>query len=150
MSRHRASGQISSSRGRQSTARHARLTWAALLLTTGIIALGIAPVHVAGTGGGGPTVARGIIEVDPDLAPAQLALEVVAPAEGIRLAWPWLDSLEPVPRAAMSVDGWHVGSDALVSRRAGARLDVAMATRCLLYTSPSPRDRTRSRMPSSA
>ena len=27
---------------------------------------------------------------------------------------------------------------------------AAMATRCLLYTSPSPRDRTRSRMPSSA
>ena len=27
---------------------------------------------------------------------------------------------------------------------------VCMADRCLLYTSPSPRDRTRSRMPSSA
>ena len=27
---------------------------------------------------------------------------------------------------------------------------VAMARACLLYTSPSPRDRTRSRMPSSA
>ena len=27
---------------------------------------------------------------------------------------------------------------------------VALAKRCLLYTSPSPRDRTRSRMPSSA
>ena len=29
-------------------------------------------------------------------------------------------------------------------------LTVARATSCLLYTSPSPRDRTRSRMPSSA
>ena len=28
--------------------------------------------------------------------------------------------------------------------------DTARTTRCLLYTSPSPRDRTRSRMPSSA
>ena len=28
--------------------------------------------------------------------------------------------------------------------------DSGTATRCLLYTSPSPRDRTRSRMPSSA
>ena len=28
--------------------------------------------------------------------------------------------------------------------------DVALFDRCLLYTSPSPRDRTRSRMPSSA
>ena len=34
----------------------------------------------------------------------------------------------------------------------GANLDVARARayHCLLYTSPSPRDRTRSRMPSSA
>ena len=29
-------------------------------------------------------------------------------------------------------------------------LGVPLATTCLLYTSPSPRDRTRSRMPSSA
>ena len=28
--------------------------------------------------------------------------------------------------------------------------DEALSQRCLLYTSPSPRDRTRSRMPSSA
>ena len=32
----------------------------------------------------------------------------------------------------------------------GATIDDAPATTCLLYTSPSPRDRTRSRMPSSA
>ena len=45
-----------------------------------------------------------------------------------------------------------------VSRRARARLGAAdgllalfvLAYACLLYTSPSPRDRTRSRMPSSA
>ena len=30
------------------------------------------------------------------------------------------------------------------------RLDAVFYTHCLLYTSPSPRDRTRSRMPSSA
>ena len=29
-------------------------------------------------------------------------------------------------------------------------LDIELLKRCLLYTSPSPRDRTRSRMPSSA
>ena len=29
-------------------------------------------------------------------------------------------------------------------------VDEALARHCLLYTSPSPRDRTRSRMPSSA
>ena len=36
------------------------------------------------------------------------------------------------------VDGWHHW------------LDESQSTGCLLYTSPSPRDRTRSRMPSSA
>ena len=35
-------------------------------------------------------------------------------------------------------------------RRAGARIEGQMVYPCLLYTSPSPRDRTRSRMPSSA
>ena len=38
-------------------------------------------------------------------------------------------------------------------REAGAQpeeIDFVMCTHCLLYTSPSPRDRTRSRMPSSA
>ena len=34
--------------------------------------------------------------------------------------------------------------------RATGRTGVVLATSCLLYTSPSPRDRTRSRMPSSA
>ena len=33
---------------------------------------------------------------------------------------------------------------------AQARVLLALARPCLLYTSPSPRDRTRSRMPSSA
>mgnify|MGYP007112118273 CR=1 FL=1 len=33
---------------------------------------------------------------------------------------------------------------------ANVDLEITWAYRCLLYTSPSPRDRTRSRMPSSA
>ena len=42
-----------------------------------------------------------------------------------------------------------------IQRFAGRRIVIkyggaAMAHACLLYTSPSPRDRTRSRMPSSA
>ena len=32
----------------------------------------------------------------------------------------------------------------------GENMEVAVIKACLLYTSPSPRDRTRSRMPSSA
>ena len=36
------------------------------------------------------------------------------------------------------------------ARAGGARLMPLLPGPCLLYTSPSPRDRTRSRMPSSA
>ena len=37
-----------------------------------------------------------------------------------------------------------------ISNKAGSNIMVAELKGCLLYTSPSPRDRTRSRMPSSA
>ena len=46
---------------------------------------------------------------------------------------------------------WHADTEVL---NVEARLDVLVERKdelsCLLYTSPSPRDRTRSRMPSSA
>ena len=41
----------------------------------------------------------------------------------------------------------RLASKGLLHRRRGGRADYYV---CLLYTSPSPRDRTRSRMPSSA
>ena len=41
---------------------------------------------------------------------------------------------------------WHVGTDGIAAGRARA----VKAHSCLLYTSPSPRDRQKSRMPSSA
>ena len=42
-------------------------------------------------------------------------------------------------------------STIIKGHQAEARREIQlMAKRCLLYTSPSPRDRTRSRMPSSA
>ena len=44
-------------------------------------------------------------------------------------------------------DTWTDGFVALAERPAN---DIGQAIDCLLYTSPSPRDRTRSRMPSSA
>ena len=40
------------------------------------------------------------------------------------------------------LSGWYMADD--------RRADFERARNCLLYTSPSPRDRTRSRMPSSA
>ena len=45
--------------------------------------------------------------------------------------------------------GWREALDALALVVAGG-YDVTLDWFCLLYTSPSPRDRTRSRMPSSA
>ena len=50
----------------------------------------------------------------------------------VRLFTPWSMNVSPRMRDALD--------------RAG----IAVPTGCLLYTSPSPRDRTRSRMPSSA
>ena len=63
---------------------------------------------------------------------------------------------KPVPRRhrrsrAATDDGRHESFHRLVgqSRRQQRRAQAALQG-CLLYTSPSPRDRTRSRMPSSA
>ena len=48
-------------------------------------------------------------------------------------------------------DGKYVGTMTLVSRKGQvAYLDSLGYMDCLLYTSPSPRDRQKSRMPSSA
>ena len=52
----------------------------------------------------------------------------------------------------LDVDNGRVvkGVQFLDIRDAGDPVEVARRYNCLLYTSPSPRDRTRSRMPSSA
>ena len=42
------------------------------------------------------------------------------------------------------------GKEVAASKQCCSGQDIMDAKRCLLYTSPSPRDRTRSRMPSSA
>ena len=44
----------------------------------------------------------------------------------------------------------ELGAEVVVRRNDEISVDDAMSMGCLLYTSPSPRDRTRSRMPSSA
>ena len=51
-----------------------------------------------------------------------------------------------VPQAAVGVQFVHAPGGDQFQRVSVGRL----LQRCLLYTSPSPRDRTRSRMPSSA
>ena len=60
-----------------------------------------------------------------------------------------LSTREAVPNAQLREMNVHVQS-ALGSAACSLSLHVGMVHRCLLYTSPSPRDRTRSRMPSSA
>ena len=57
--------------------------------------------------------------------------------------------------AASATDAAYLAAGADITDRAGAFaaelvLKVRSPDACLLYTSPSPRDRTRSRMPSSA
>ena len=55
------------------------------------------------------------------------------------------------PRPGVSSSGRHRDVERSVDLGEQARVDVVdEPTDCLLYTSPSPRDRTRSRMPSSA
>ena len=53
-----------------------------------------------------------------------------------------------VPTVSLAVEPELVAVEHTVL--SGGRLQVSIDTHCLLYTSPSPRDRTRSRMPSSA
>ena len=48
------------------------------------------------------------------------------------------------------IDAIDLEIQALLNERAGHALEVAKVKNCLLYTSPSPRDATLSRMPSSA
>ena len=45
---------------------------------------------------------------------------------------------------------WGMGAGVLVSLLIAVGFKQIVGLTCLLYTSPSPRDRTRSRMPSSA
>ena len=52
------------------------------------------------------------------------------------------------PKVSRAVDN-HKQANEIVAKLKGER-DAAQVEACLLYTSPSPRDRTRSRMPSSA
>ena len=64
-----------------------------------------------------------------------------------------LDEIEAKSAALMWVgrEGcFSAGFDLKVISSGDAEAAAAMVKACLLYTSPSPRDRTRSRMPSSA
>ena len=63
------------------------------------------------------------------------------------------ESVNEMQMAILSLAKRRVGALIVIEQRTGLGEIIATGTRidgCLLYTSPSPRDRTRSRMPSSA
>ena len=67
-----------------------------------------------------------------------------------RKADDWAD-LPPGAKRLMARTKWFwTGMQGVERKSPGAYRDFVQAYACLLYTSPSPRDRTRSRMPSSA
>ena len=84
-------------------------------------------------------------------ASRQSAVDGSAPVLEVELAGDVVSQVRPVPAegpvpaGSVRLLGTGAGAAALGSLRPGDRVSV-----CLLYTSPSPRDRTRSRMPSSA
>ena len=59
-------------------------------------------------------------------------------------------SVYVLPLFAMQYSATNSGNLALFATAISAQFDMIEYSTCLLYTSPSPRDRTRSRMPSSA
>ena len=61
-----------------------------------------------------------------------------------------LVQVTPLPRTVVLGQVGLLPRAAEVERFGAQAQPVAVAQACLLYTSPSPRDRTRSRMPSSA
>ena len=73
------------------------------------------------------------------------------PSSGLVIA-PWDSGGIRVSSSGLTVDGKIVSSGSITGTHIDAWTYVYAASyiSCLLYTSPSPRDRTRSRMPSSA
>ena len=61
-----------------------------------------------------------------------------------------VDALRPGQRVLLVDDVLATGGTLIAGARLLQRLDVELVGVCLLYTSPSPRDRQKSRMPSSA
>ena len=57
--------------------------------------------------------------------------------------------LNPLPDSAIVIDAFFNDDDDVVAGLVGV-YDAIQGVNCLLYTSPSPRDATLSRMPSSA
>ena len=91
--------------------------------------------------------------VQPDaLARWLIAAGQLSPDQVDPLLFSALNTLEPGARICLSLPETTSRRAAFLRHIAasGGQGDFALFDGCLLYTSPSPRDRTRSRMPSSA
>ena len=76
------------------------------------------------------------------------AAPIVGPA--IAVFWGWGPALTWIVLGTIFAAGVHDMGSLVVSVRHKARSIGTLAKDCLLYTSPSPRDKRQSRMPSSA
>ena len=81
--------------------------------------------------------------------PPRSTLDRSSAASDVYKRQPWQQPFESKLVYSSTNEGLSSGSTGPI-RWLGQRLDSHQAGPCLLYTSPSPRDRTRSRMPSSA
>ena len=70
--------------------------------------------------------------------------------EQVRQHMSRLPSIDPSTRTILVCGYPNVGKSSFMNKVTRADVEVQPYAFCLLYTSPSPRDRTRSRMPSSA
>ena len=109
-------------------------------------------LEVCNVGGCNPTIATDSATADKmvDGSPTATGMSVGPAAEGNAWTVKWDASGD-----TSDVDGWKVCYADYNWESSGAMpttdcVDAGSATTCLLYTSPSPRDATLSRMPSSA
>ena len=92
-----------------------------------------------------PSVARDIA----DVLGAREKKDGYIEGNGYQVTWTFghLCTLKEPHEYTPNWKSWSLGSLPMIPPRFGIKL---ISNPCLLYTSPSPRDRTRSRMPSSA
>ena len=101
-----------------------------------------------GDGGGGGSLARDLV-AKGGAKRVRIAAWLRA-TRGFSTPLHYLDTITPAECRALLRAGADVRARGADDASAASPLGVARDARCLLYTSPSPRDRTRSRMPSSA
>ena len=107
---------------------------------------------------GGDLSKQGETALDVDAYAAQIACQLGAHIVKVKLPSDYLEQAEAkkvyekygIARATLTERVRHIVQSSFDGRRIVIFSGGAKSSDCLLYTSPSPRDRTRYRMPSSA